>query len=128
MKEMDILNAIRLKLQEMNCKTFRVNVGSGVTKNGNYFNTGVPKGFADLFAVREDGKAVFIEVKAGRNKPRLEQCDFLLAMIKQNACAGVAYSVDDAIKIVNDDANFKEGTILALKGLRMIYEHQKSVK
>lgn len=127
-KEMDILNAIRLKLEELGCKTFRLNVGKVKTADGRYFDTGLKPGVADIMGVRWDGKAIFIEVKAGKNKPRLEQCNFLLAMLKHNACAGVAYSVEDAIKIVNADEKFNEGTRLALEGVKLIHERKISIK
>lgn len=43
---------------------FRANVGSGITYDGRHFDTGLPKGFSDLFGFRySDGRIVFIEVK-----------------------------------------------------------------
>ena len=47
-EEHAIQNAIRLALAD-SCMIFRINVGSAYTLNGNYFKTGVPKGFSDLF-------------------------------------------------------------------------------
>lgn len=103
MKEMDLLNAIRLALQENGVKTFRVNVGTARTQDGRYFNLGLPKGFSDLLCIRQDGRAVFIECKVKPNKPTKEQCNFILAMIKQGCAAGVAFSVNEAIEIVKWD-------------------------
>ena len=47
MTEHEIQNQIRLETAPY-AILFRVNVGSGFTKDGRYFNTGVPKGFSDL--------------------------------------------------------------------------------
>lgn len=116
MSEMDLLNAIRLKLQERGCLTFRINVGSGVTKHGNYFSTGVKPGFSDICGVRHDGKAFFIETKVAPRKPTKEQCNFLLSVIKHNACGGVAYTVQDAIDIVRWDLDTQVNMIHKLRG------------
>lgn len=101
MSEMNLLNSIRLKLQAKKCLTFRCNVGKVRTPDGRYFDTGLPKGFSDLLAIRPDGVACFIETKLYPRKPTQEQCQFLLAMIKQGCPAGVAYSTEDAEKIVD---------------------------
>lgn len=112
MKEMDLLNAIRLALQENGVKTFRVNVGTARTQDGRYFNLGLPKGFSDLLCIRQDGRAVFIECKVKPNKPTKEQCNFILAMIEQGCAAGIAFSVDEAKRIVE----WNEGFALAMEG------------
>ena len=62
MTEQDIMNSIRLKLSEIGFTVFRANVGKIKLSDGRWFDTGLPKGFSDLFAVK-DGKAYFIEVK-----------------------------------------------------------------
>ena len=78
-----------------------MNVGTVRTPDGRYFNTGVPKGFSDLFGFRKsDGRAVFIEVKTAKGKPSAEQVKFLKAMRKNGAIAGVCRSADDAIKLI----------------------------
>lgn len=93
-------NEIRLALADI-CILFRMNVGTCYTADGRYFNTGVPKGFSDLFGFRKfDGRAVFIEVKTAKGKPSAEQVKFLEAMRKNGAIAGVCRSADDAIKLI----------------------------
>ena len=58
-EEHAIQNKIRIAIAPY-CDIFRINVGAGFTKDGRYFNTGVPPGFSDLFGVRKaDGRAVF---------------------------------------------------------------------
>ncbi len=80
---------------------FRANVGSGITYDGRHFNTGLPKGFPDLFGHRKsDGRAVYIEVKAATGRPSKEQENFINRMREYGAIAGIARSVEDARKII----------------------------
>lgn len=80
---------------------FRANVGSGFTYDGRHFDTGLPKGFSDLFGFRkEDGRAVFIEVKTGTGRASPEQLNFIRKMQLYGALAGIARSVEDARRII----------------------------
>ena len=80
---------------------FRINVGKGRTVDGRYFETGVPKGFSDLFGVRKsDGRAVFIEVKTAKGKPSAEQKNFMKQMQKNGAIAGICRSPEDAVNLI----------------------------
>ena len=80
---------------------FRANVGSGYTYDGRYFDTGLPKGFSDLFGFRrKDGQAVFLEIKTPNGKPSAEQKNFLEKMREYGAISGIARSVEDARKII----------------------------
>ena len=102
-EEHKIQNEIRLALSPY-CVIFRINVGKGHTPDGRYFDTGVPKGFSDLFGFRKsDGKAVFIEVKTKTGKVSENQEKFINAMKENNAVAGVCRSVDDAKKLIKGD-------------------------
>ncbi len=99
MTEHDLMNEIKLRLSRLGFAVFRVNVGKFITKDRRYINSGLPRGFSDLFAVR-NGKAYFIEVKVKPNKPTSEQLNFIEQMSNIYGCAaGVAYSVDDAERI-----------------------------
>lgn len=99
-EEHKIQNEIRLALSD-SCILFRMNVGTGYTQDGRYFNTGVPKGFSDLFGFRKsDGKAVFIEVKTPKGKPSTQQKIFLTAMQNAGAIAGICRSAEEAMKLV----------------------------
>lgn len=99
-EEHALMNHIRLALSHK-CILFRVNVGSGRTYDGRHFDTGVPAGFSDLFGVRTaDGKAVFIEVKTRSGRVSGKQQDFLTAMKKSGAIAGVCRSVEDALELI----------------------------
>lgn len=99
-EEHRIQNEIRAALSD-SCVIFRINVGKGYTPDGRYFDTGVPKGFSDLFGIRKsDGKAVFIEVKTPIGRPTDQQRKFLKAMQNIGAIAGVCRSVEDAMKLI----------------------------
>lgn len=83
---------------------FRANVGQGITYDGRHFDTGLPKGFSDLFGFRKsDGRAVFIEVKTPTGRIRPEQQNFIDKMRLYGALAGVARSVQDARNIIQEE-------------------------
>ena len=102
-EEHAIQNAIRIALSDRTT-VFRANVGSGVTYDGRHFDTGLPKGFSDLFGFRHsDGRIFFIEVKAPKGRVSEAQKNFITQMRSHGAIAGVARSVDDALKIIQED-------------------------
>lgn len=102
-EEHKIMNEIRVGIAD-ECITFRANVGKGYTKDGRYFDTGLPVGFSDIFGVRKsDGKAVFIEVKTKSGRVSEKQKDFINAMRKNNALAGVCRSVEEAKNLLKGD-------------------------
>lgn len=99
--EKEIQNEIRLALNEY-AVVFRANVGK-LYLEGRVFDTGLPKGFSDLFCVRrKDGRAVFIEVKNEKGKTSKYQDNFLKQMKKAGAICGVARSAEEAIKIIKE--------------------------
>lgn len=98
MNEHSIQNAIRLKLSELGFCVFRANVGRFQTKDGRWFDTGLPRGFSDLFAVK-DGRIYFLEVKTETGRPSEEQLKFLAVMRDKYGCvAEIVRSVDDAVR------------------------------
>lgn len=65
---------------------------------------GLPKGHSDLAGIRKsDGKAIYIEVKREDGVVKPEQKHFIATMQEYNALAGVARSVEDALRIVGDN-------------------------
>jgi len=115
MREHDIQNKIRL---EFGARTgggvlFRANVGqawtgSRVVKNldgsvtiydARPFNSGLPKGFSDLFGVLPGGRAAFLEVKAPGKKPTDDQINFITQMQRMGAAAGVVRSIQEALDV-----------------------------
>ena len=104
MTEHEIQNEIRAALAPY-AVIFRCNVGKGYTQDGRYFSTGLPPGFSDLFGVRRsDGKAIFIEVKSSVGKPTQNQLNFIEAMKKHGAVAGICRSAMEAIKLVTEES------------------------
>ena len=98
--EHDTQNAIRLALSQRGFCVFRANVGKVRMDNGRWFDTGLPRGFSDLFCCKA-GHIYFIEVKRPGGHIRPEQVHFLDTMRTRYGCrGGIAYSVEDALKIV----------------------------
>lgn len=96
-----IQNEIRLALSDK-CVIFRINVGVMKTPDGRYFDTGVPKGFSDLFGFRKsDGRAVFIEVKTAKGRASPEQQRFIRQMTDYGVIAGICRSAEDALNLIN---------------------------
>lgn len=98
--EKQIQDAIRSGCADI-ARLYRANVGVFKTLDGRVVNTGLPKGFPDLFGYRlSDGKFIAIEVKAPRGRVRLEQEQVLNSLISQGIPAGVARSVEEARHII----------------------------
>lgn len=124
MNEHDIQNEIRLKLSELGYYTERINVGAGYlipkslmdrlkrSLTGElkakldkipYFTTGAVRGRSDLSAIK-NGRIYFIEVKTELGVASDEQLNFIEQMQSRYGCkAGIARSVEDAVRIVTDD-------------------------
>lgn len=95
----DIIAALRVNGNAV----YRINVGRMKTKDGRYFSTGAPKGFPDLFGTRKsDHQTFFIEVKTPTGRIQQSQMLFHLDLMHQGVIHGIARSIDDALKIVNE--------------------------
>ncbi|SQE92964.1 phage protein [Streptococcus pyogenes] len=97
-----IQNQIHVVLSRAGHMVFRANVGKVKTADGRFFDTGLPKGFCDLFGFKPNGQIFFIEVKNETGRIRPEQKKFMEVMASRGALVGVARSVEDALKIIND--------------------------
>ena len=98
--EILVQTEIRAELAKY-CLVFRGNVGKVKTIDGRWFDTGLPKGFPDIFGFRKsDGKFFAIEVKNEKGKLRPEQIRFGEFLKTQPVLYGVARSVEEALKIV----------------------------
>lgn len=98
-----IQNQVRVALSKAGHKVFRANVGKVHTSDGRFFDTGLPSGFPDLFGFRKtDGKAFFIEMKNERGRLRDDQKIFGKMLSQQPVLYGVARSVEDTFKILED--------------------------
>lgn len=100
--EHDIQNSIRLKLSELGYAVFRINSGRIRMADGRWFDSGVPKGFSDLIAVK-GGRIFFLEVKTETGKASPEQIKFLATMRDRYGCiTGIVRSVEEAVELVTD--------------------------
>jgi hypothetical protein len=124
MSEHAIQNTIRNDLTEFG-PFWRVNVGQAWTgdavrkfpdgsvliTNARPFNTGLPKGFADIFGavpvhIQQDhvgqvwARFAVIEVKTPRGRVSEQQGKFMAAMQSVGALAGVARSSAEAVAII----------------------------
>ncbi len=89
-----------MELTKMGYAVFRANVGKVKTADGRWFDSGLPVGFTDLFAIK-DGEVAFIEVKSATGKVRADQENFIKQMRERYGCkAGVARSVEEAKEIM----------------------------
>jgi hypothetical protein len=61
---------------------------------------GLPIGFPDLLFIGNDGRVVFIETKTDTGTLRPEQQNFIDRMDSMGITAGVARSVEDALKLI----------------------------
>ena len=118
MREQDLQNKIRVALSDYGV-IFRTNAGKywqGKRVWCEQFNEyilrdirpviGLPVGFSDTLFVGKD-KVAFIEIKTPKGRVRPEQENFINVMRSYGHRAGVARSVEDAIRIVTDD-KYKE--------------------
>lgn len=127
--EHDIQSQIRIAISQNNLGTcFRCNVGQAYTgdqiikntdksitiKNPRPFNTGLPKGFSDLLIItptiitpkmigQQIAWAGFLEVKTKTGRGSRDQINFIDQMQKLGAHAGIARSVEDAVRIIKKD-------------------------
>lgn len=103
-REQKIQNDVRVAISQHGCTIFRANVGKVKMDNGRWFDTGLPKGFPDLFGYRHsDGKMFFIEMKNETGRLREDQKKFAKILKTVPVLYGVARSVDDALKIVGGE-------------------------
>lgn len=118
--ESNIQQECRLVSSEVDCITFRINVGTGITGNGQIrhkdgsvtvknarpFSTGVPVGFPDLLVIKSKiitqdmvgkkiGIAGFAEIKTETGRIRPEQVTFIDRMLQIGCIAGIVRSAHD---------------------------------
>lgn len=63
---------------------------------------GMKPGVSDLFIPRSTGecKGLWIELKAGKNKPTKTQFDFMELMRKEGYATEICYRADEAIEVI----------------------------
>lgn len=99
--EHEIQSASLVALSQHQCTVFRINTGKVKTSDGRWFSSGTPKGFFDCVGFRwSDNQIFFIDFKSAKGKPRADQIRFHHMLASHHVIHGLAYSVDDAIEIV----------------------------
>jgi len=112
MSEIDIQNEIRMALADAQVMSFRNNTGALKDKDGRLVRYGLCKGSSDIIGIKkikitpdmvgqEIGVFMAIEVKAAKGKATQAQTNFLHMVRKHGGLAGVARSVEEALKIIN---------------------------
>ena len=96
MTETDLQNLIRIALSKYGI-VIRQNTGNFELKDGRHIVCGV-KGLSDLLFIGEN-KVAFIEVKTPSGKASPEQLNFINRMKELGHSAGIARSVDDALRL-----------------------------
>lgn len=105
--ETDLMRLAMIELSKRGHLALRANVGQFYTRDGRPVRTGLPVGFPDTFGARHpDGAFFAVEFKMPGGRLRPQQRDTLNALRARGLRAGVAYSIEDAISIVENDANF----------------------
>lgn len=102
MTETDLQNQIRLALSPYGV-VIRQNTGNFELKDGRRIICGV-KGLSDLLFIGQN-RVAFIEVKTPTGKPSQEQHNFIRRMQELGHTAGIARSVEDALRlagVIND--------------------------
>lgn len=96
-----IQNAIRVALSKRGI-VLRLNNGVFYTESGQRIASGLPPGTSDLLFIGE-GRAAFIEVKTPTGRVSNAQQHFIDVVHSHGVRAGVARSVNEAIKIIEGD-------------------------
>lgn len=101
--EANILNEVMIALSQAGCLIWRNNVGAWKDPSGRVVRYGVGgKGGSDLLGIAPDGRFLAIETKTAKGRVRPEQETFIAAVKRAGGRAGIARSVEDALKIALD--------------------------
>lgn len=103
-EEHKIQNQIRLTLSQNGYINFRANVGKLRLPDGRWFDTGLPRGFPDLFGFKPlNGKIYFLEVKSKTGRARKDQVAFHQALTKYHVVHGLVRSPEEALVVVEKE-------------------------
>lgn len=100
--ERNIQALILMALSEAGCLVWRQDTGAYKAPDGRLIRYGLCKGSSDVIGVAPDGQFLAVEVKTAVGRVRPEQEAFIAAVRRAGGRAGVARSVDDALKIALD--------------------------
>ena len=104
LSEHEIQSRILVAVSKHHCTIFRSNVGKVKTADGRWFDTGLPKGHPDLYGFKwSNSKVFYLEIKNAKGKPRPDQIQFHKMLTKHRIIHGIARSVDDALKVIDEE-------------------------
>lgn len=107
MNELELQKHIKQELRCLGHECWQVDSGKKLTYKTR--GQGLEKGFPDLFGARStDGKLFFVEVKIGKGKPSEDQIKFLNAADENGVLNGVAWSLEQALEIVEGRRTIKD--------------------
>ena len=111
--ETKLMNLILIALSQAGCTVWRVEtagawVGRQIHKDGNtvtlanarMFRTGLCTGGSDILGIAPNGAFMAVEVKTKTGRVSPEQQTFINAVRAAGGIAGVARSVEDALKLI----------------------------
>ena len=101
-REQNIQKLIMLALTEAGCIVWRNNIGSYTTADGHFIRYGVGGvGGSDLIGVyKKTGQLLAVEVKTSKGKPSAAQLNFIEQVRAAGGIAGIARSVEDALRLI----------------------------
>ena len=89
-----------IALSKAGATVWRNNTGALQDKTGRLVRYGLCKGSSDIIGICQDGRFLAVEVKTSTGQVRPEQVVFLDAVTRMGGRAGVARSVEDALRIL----------------------------
>lgn len=114
MAESVLVRQTLLALSDAGCTVWRQNTGMGwagtiigrtpttiTLLNPRPLHAGLCVGSGDLIGIAPDGRFLSVEVKAGRGRPTSEQLTFQDAVLRARAIAGIVWSVDEALALID---------------------------
>lgn len=99
--EANIQNDVMIALSKSGAIVFRNNVGALKDKTGRLVRYGVGgNGGSDIIGICPDGRFLAVEVKKNTGRATEDQLRFIEAVRAKGGRAGVARSVEDALRIL----------------------------
>lgn len=98
--EANIQNDILVALSKAGATVWRNNTGALQDKTGRLVRYGLCKGSSDIIGICPDGRFLAVEVKKTTGRVTEDQVRFIDAVRAKGGRAGVARSVEDALRIL----------------------------
>jgi len=98
--EANIQSDILIALSKAGAIVWRNNTGALQDKTGRLVRYGLCKGSADIIGICPDGRFLAVEVKNSTGRATSDQVRFIEAVRSKGGRAGVARSVEDALRIL----------------------------